>query len=218
MGEWDRIDATLAGPRLRAASTSLVRRDLEVGMAIRRGDLAVAEEILPMYRADALASGEPQRVMPMLGVAFARAAVAGDAADLRSLTETLIELGPRVWVPTFASTTISRALAHGDADLLRRVDRALQALPPERRLWRVDVAAQLSAGLVALANGDGERAVSVLEGVARDERRLGRPFDAACIELELARALEAAGREPDAGATRAQARAQLDALGCVNPY
>ena len=218
LGDWNLVDETLARPPRPAASTSLVRRDLEAGMAVRRGDLAAADEVLPAFRRDALASGEPQRIAPMLAVAFARAAVAGDLAELRDLTDILLDFGPRVWVPTFASPTIPRALAVADEELLRRIARELEALPPERRRWRAAVAAEVASAHVALADGDDEEAVVRLEAVVRGELDLARPYDAACVELDLARALDAAGRSSDGDAVRARARAYLERLGCVNPY
>jgi hypothetical protein len=43
-------------------------------------------------------------------------------------------------------------------------------------------------------------------------------YPAACLELDLARALEAAGHTPASNEVRARAAAVLEPLGCVNPF
>ena len=50
------------------------------------------------------------------------------------------------------------------------------------------------------------------------ERELGHVYTAACLDLDLAAALEAMGAAAEAAATRAGARSVLDPLGCVNPF
>ena|SRR6188472_4325621 len=61
-------------------------------------------------------------------------------------------------------------------------------------------------------------AVGLLEKAVERQHDLRRTFEAACLELELARALEAAGRSDEAQAVRARADAVLVPLGCVNPF
>jgi hypothetical protein len=43
-------------------------------------------------------------------------------------------------------------------------------------------------------------------------------YDAACLRLDLARALEQAGDSARAADTEREARAVLERLGCVNPF
>jgi hypothetical protein len=49
-------------------------------------------------------------------------------------------------------------------------------------------------------------------------RALGCHYDAACVALDLATALDAAGEPVRAEEARARANALLEPLGCVYPY
>ena len=73
-------------------------------------------------------------------------------------------------------------------------------------------------GLLALLQGRAGDAIEQLERAAERERQLGRSYPSACLELDLAQALEAAGREDAASEVRARAAAVLEPLGCVNPF
>lgn len=53
---------------------------------------------------------------------------------------------------------------------------------------------------------------------AERQRRLGWPYRAACLDLDVAQALTAAGAERDASAARERATAVLVPLRCVNAY
>ena len=61
-------------------------------------------------------------------------------------------------------------------------------------------------------------AVERIREAAEWERRLEWPYRAACLDLELARALDAAGAERDAAAARGRAAAVLAPLECVHAY
>jgi hypothetical protein len=60
--------------------------------------------------------------------------------------------------------------------------------------------------------------VASLGAAADEERRRGFAFDGACIALDHARALEAAGHGDEAARVRAEAEELLWALDCVNPF
>jgi hypothetical protein len=67
--------------------------------------------------------------------------------------------------------------------------------------------------LVALLQGRAGEAVEQLERATERERRLGRTYPAACLELDLADALEAAGRADTAKEVRARAASVLERSG-----
>ena len=73
-GRWDEADAVAAAVRTKrsvaSASVQLVGLAVVCGLALRRGRLDAVDELLPAYRAQALASEEPQRILPMIGVAL----------------------------------------------------------------------------------------------------------------------------------------------------
>jgi hypothetical protein len=71
-------------------------------------------------------------------------------------------------------------------------------------------------GLLALHEGRPTEATELLEEAAAAERALGYRFDAATVELDLARALEASGDATRAGEVRSEAEAFLASIGCVN--
>ena len=76
----------------------------------------------------------------------------------------------------------------------------------------------MAEALLALAQGDPEGAASRLSSVVARDRTLGNDYSAACLDLELASALDAAGAASDAAEARARARSVLDPLGCINPF
>ena len=73
-------------------------------------------------------------------------------------------------------------------------------------------------GLLALMAQRPGEAVEKLTAAVERERELGYVFDAACLELDLARALEAEGRDDAAAEARKRAASVLEPLGCVNPF
>jgi hypothetical protein len=63
-----------------------------------------------------------------------------------------------------------------------------------------------------------EVAIERLTAAVEAERELGYLYDAACLELDLARALEAHGDADAAEETRERAASVLAPLGCVNAF
>jgi hypothetical protein len=73
-------------------------------------------------------------------------------------------------------------------------------------------------GLLALLQGHADDAVERLTAAVDADRRAGFVYEAACLELDLASALEAAGRTEEAAQTRARAASVLEPLGVVNAF
>jgi len=116
-------------------------------------------------------------------------------------------------------TAIPRTVAAaGETELLERVSELLTAQREAADAPRIAIAATAASGLVALAAGRATEAVELLVVAAEWERRLGWPYRAACLDLDVAQALTAAGAERDASAARERATAVLAPLRCVNAY
>jgi hypothetical protein len=114
---------------------------------------------------------------------------------------------------------IPRALAAvGDADGLERVAELLGPDDPATLSVPLRVARLLTTGLLADVGGRPEAAIEPLRAAVELERGHGWHYRAACLETELARVLEAAGRVDEATAARERAAAVLGPLGVVNPY
>ena len=76
----------------------------------------------------------------------------------------------------------------------------------------------VAESLLALREGRADEAAERLGEAAAEERRLGFAFDGACIALDQARALEAAGQAEEAVRVRSGAEELMWALDCVNPF
>ena len=219
-GRWDAVDRVVASrppPRLQL-SMRMVHFEVVGGMALRRGDLAAAAQPLAELRELALASGEPQRILPMAGVVLPFAALTGDTKTVREVGEAVLERTDREWtiIPTAG---IPRGLAAAtEIELLGRVADAFRQKQEETPSPRLAISADVGAGLFALASGRPADAVEPLRAAVEAERVLGWIYRAACLELELAAALDALGQAAGGSAARARAAAVLEPLGCVNPY
>jgi hypothetical protein len=108
-----------------------------------------------------------------------------------------------------------------------RVARALAAGGERERLVRLSelVASDPqqavvlgSQGLAALLEERPDEAVELLSASEAALRSLGRRYDAACIALDVGRALEAAGDSDGARVAKARAADVLDRLGCTHPW
>ena len=73
-------------------------------------------------------------------------------------------------------------------------------------------------GLLAFLQGRADDAVGHLAAAVEAERAVGYTYDAACLDLDLAEALAAAGDRKAAEQVQARSASVLDALGCVNPF
>lgn len=215
-GRWGAADAVERRPMWRTGE--MLWYELRGGMALRRGDLAAAAEPLAELRVWALESGEPQRILPMASVVLPYALVTGDRETLVEVVYSVLSLTDREW-GQLPVTAIPRAVAAaGETELLERVSDLLTVQREEAEAPRIAIAAMVASGLVALAAGRVTEAVELLGAAAEWERRLGWPYRAACLDLDLARALAAAGAERDASAARERATAVLAPLRCVHAY
>ena len=214
-GRWAEADEALARSEIEVATNRLVWWWLRTGHALRRGRLQVVDRELPAFRATALATDEPQRIMPMVAVALPRAALADDTEEL----ERLVDVAARQRPSQFSSTAISLPIVRS---LGRRGDRAL--LEAVRDVWRGapetvgGVAERAATAWLAGLAGDDARAAPTMAAIEQELRAQGRRYDAACLALDLADAYERARDAAAAGEARSRAKACLDALGCVNPY
>lgn len=187
-------------------------------LAVRRGDLDTAGAHVREQHDLAVVSRETQRIIPMACSFLAWAAAAGERDLLREVATEVLELVGTRWSTVLSLLPAVRALAAaGELDLLRlwvvSADRA-RARGPGGRLTS-DVAA--ACGLLELGEGRPDAAAELLERAAAANRALGYKFDAAALELDLARALEAGGQSARATAVRWEAEAFMASLGCVNP-
>ena len=214
-GRWGAADA-VRRPMWRTGE--MLWHELRGGMALRRGDLGAAARPLAELRARALESGEPQRLLPMASVVLPHALVTNDRVTLVEVVERVLSLTDRAW-GQLPVTAIARAVAAaGETELLERVSDLFTAQRESADAPRIAIAATVASALVALAAGHPTEAVELLGAAAEWERRLGWAYRAACLDLDLARALTAAGAERDASAARGRATAVLAPLRCVHAY
>lgn len=217
---WARLDRLPPETEFRSAisGTFMLARELAGGMAMRRGDLTRAAPPLAELRRRASASGEPQRILPMACVVMPYAVVTGDRETVRKVAEEVFSTTDRQWMQ-LTTAPISRALASAsERDLLERMVEALRSESGAAGSPRTRNDVAVAEGLLALGAGRADEAVEWLRDAAEAERRLGWTYRAACLEVDLGAALEAAGHGDDADAVRRGAAAVLEPLGCVHAY
>jgi len=198
-------------------STQLSHLTVAGGLAFRRGEAHASKQLLEELRPLALASGEPQRIIPMAGVVLPWLARTGELEELRSLTNEILAVADRQWPAVLDAVPIVRALAAArETELLTRTTDSIRETPDLAA--NAQTALIAAEGLVALLHGRAGEAVKQLERAAEREHQLGRTYAAACLELDLARALEAAGQTDAANEVQALAASVLEPLGCVNPF
>jgi class 3 adenylate cyclase/tetratricopeptide (TPR) repeat protein len=216
---WTEADAVLPefeGREL-AMSTRLAHLATAGGLAFRRGDAQQTKQLLEELRPLALASGELQRIIPMAAVVLPWLARSGELDELRVLADELLTLVDRQWPAVLDSVPVVRALADaGETELLARTAESIRETPDLAA--HAQTALLAAEGLLALQHGNASEAVEKLELAADRKRQLGRSYDSACLELDLVRALEAAGRTEASEEVRARAASLLEPLGCVNPF
>jgi class 3 adenylate cyclase/tetratricopeptide (TPR) repeat protein len=221
-GDWVPLDLLIARERellaMRLSGARMLSHELVGGMAFRRGDLRRAAGPLETLRLLALAAGEPQRILPMASVVMPYALQSGDRETVRELAESVLASTDREWAQ-LTTTAIPRVLAAaGETALLRRLETAFSERHSGVEAPRIALSLSVTSGLLSLVEGRAGDAVSRLDWAVEHERARGWHYRAACLELELAGALEAAERPDDAGSVRERAASVLEPLGCVNPY
>jgi len=151
----------------------------------------------------------------MAGVTLPWLVVIDDLDELRSLTEEILAKLDR-WPPVLHTLPVVRALAAaGETQLLARTIEAIRKTDASANAHTAVLAGE---GLLSLLQGRAGEAAEQLEAAVGRDRELGHRYDAACLELSLARALEAAGQEAAAQKAQGRAAAVLEPLGCVNPF
>jgi hypothetical protein len=200
-----------------AVSTRLAHLATAGGLAFRRGDAQQTKQLLEELRPLALASGELQRIIPMAAVVLPWLARSGELDELRVLTDELLTVVDRQWPAVLDSVPIVRALADaGETELLALTAESIRETPDLSA--HTETAVLAAEGLLALQHGNAGEAVEKLELAADRKRQLGRSYDTACLELDLAQALEAKGQIEASKEARASATAVLEPLSCVNPF
>jgi class 3 adenylate cyclase/tetratricopeptide (TPR) repeat protein len=214
-GRWGEADAVLEGVgALGSMSSRLVWLWLFTGLALRRGDLESVDRHLPDFRETATASQEPQRILPMASIAMPRALLAGDHDTVRALGDLVVAQPLHGVTMSAATIPICRTLLTiGDRDRLAQFVAALAKADSTSQVGMLGV----GGSLLAHVDGDVAGASRDLLGAEQGLRDLGRHYDAACVALDAARALEAAGDGAEADRARARATSFLEPLGCVNP-
>jgi tetratricopeptide (TPR) repeat protein len=219
-GRWHEADEIIEtlGP-ITAATTKLVWLGVVGGLAMRRGDLETAQPHFKELEPMALDSEEPQRIVPMASVVLPWLLVTERPDELRSLAEHVLAMLTGQWMVPITAVPIVRALAvAGEAELLERTIDSMRLVLLEAETGRLQTSLIAGEGLLALLEQREDDAVERLKEAVERERVLGYAYDAACLELDLARALEADGRVDAAEETRARAAAVLEPLGCVNAF
>jgi len=219
-GRWDEADeiaASLSNSRT-LPTARLVWLGLTAQLATRRGDLATAEGRLRELPLMALASAEPQRIVPMACAFAPWAHLAGRREELRRVVADSVGVVGGRWSGVISALPLVRTLhTAGEGELLDRVVEAMAPAAGTELGGKAATSRLAGQGLVALREGDAVTAVELLERAAATERALGYAFDAAALELDLAEALHAAGEGERAAVVRREAESFMAALACVNP-
>ena len=189
------------------------------GLALRRGDLALADELLADLRSLAMATGEAQRILPMAGVVVPWLFVSGRGGELRSLTEDVLDALDGRWPAVMSVDAVVRTLfAAKELELLAVLTDSLGQAARVGEAGRHAISRLAAKGLCALADNRAEAAVGHLtEATARCDE-LGLAYDSACLQQELADALELVGETAAAEEKRRETAALFGALRCVNPF
>jgi hypothetical protein len=221
-GRWQEVDEILGAAgeiAITTATSRLVWLGLVGGIAMRRGDLETSAPLLEELQAKALASGEAQRTVPMACVAVPWLFVADRSDELRSLAEEVLTTLDGRWPSVLSAVPVVRALAAaGEVELLRRTIESMRHTPTEAQTAKLRTSLTVGEGLLALLEQRPDEAVELLAAALGRERELGYVYDAACLELDLARAHGAAGQPEDAAETQKRAASVLDPLGVVNAF
>jgi tetratricopeptide (TPR) repeat protein len=219
-GRWGEADVALRGldPEQMITAVELVLLGTQGALSFRRGDLESADGWLADLRVLAVGSGEVQRVVPMACAVLPWLHLSGRAEELREAADELVEVVGDQWPVVLTSDPIVRALeAAGEIERLRAVAESIAGTEAPK-VGRLANNLAVAEGLVALNDGRADEAAELLGGAAARERELGFLFDAACLALDHARALDAAGRADEALRVRTGAEEFLWALECINAF
>ena len=218
-GRWDYIEGLLErlGQKPPGGATSLLLlRPLLGTMAWRRGKLGEAETWLAGLHDMSVESGEAQRVVPSATAVVPWLHLTSRQDELRRVVSEVLASVGREWPVVLSVDPVVRVLAAaGELDLVGEV---LDSLRNARGgiVARLALTVDVGEALLDVAAGRFDSGAERLaRAVARNEE-LGFRYDAACLKLDLADALDRAG-ESGQGARR-EAHRLLDDLRCVNPF
>jgi hypothetical protein len=167
----------------------------------------------------AMASGEPQRIVPMACVVLPWLFISGKLDELRAVAQEVLAVVDGQWPAVLSAAAVVRTLAAaGELELLASTTDSLRRSAGVSPAGRLGISLMTAEGLTALAADKVDEAVSHLTAAIAREDELGFAYDGACLKLELARALERAGEMTAAAEKRQEAASVLTALGCVNPF
>ncbi|HET6173849.1 MAG TPA: adenylate/guanylate cyclase domain-containing protein [Gaiellales bacterium] len=219
-GRWAEADAILDGidgPAL-SATSNLVWRPSVGGLALRRGDYAVADAVLADLGPLALASGEPQRIVPMASVVLPWLLLSGKREELRAVAMDVVAAVEGQWPAVLSLDGVLRTLfAAEEFELLAATTESLGRSPIVSRVGRLEISLMAAQGLTALAAAEVDEAATHLSAAVASLDELGFAYDSACLKLELAQALERAGETVAAAERRQEATVVFTGIGCVNP-
>ena len=220
-GRWAEAETTLArinGPAL-STTSNLLWRTIVGGIALRRGDLVAADEVFADFKELALASGEPQRIIPMACVVLPWLLVSGEVDSLRTVTAEVLTALDDQWPTVFGVDAVLRTLAAaGELELLAETTRSVTRCAAGSHAGRRGISLLVADGVIALSEGRSDDAVRHLSAAITREDELGFAYDSACLRIDLAAALEQAGDVRSAEKRRHEADTFLAALGCSNPF
>jgi tetratricopeptide (TPR) repeat protein len=221
-GRWAKVDdvsGSAYGLTLTAATSRLVWLMVAAGQAMRRGDLEAAAPLIEELQPAALASGEAQRIVPMACVVLPWLFLTNRSDELRWLADEVLTRLDGRWSAVLPAVPIVRALAAaGEPELLQRTIDSMGRTMKEAQVAKLGIALTAGEGVLALLERQAADAVEPLRAAVKAERDLGFVYDAACLELDLARAFEAQGRTDEADEARKRAAAVLEPLGVVNAF
>ena len=149
-GRLQEVDRLLADADIDdfGAPARLLWLGLRAQLLVRRGNLAVAADLVSELHERTVASGEPQRIIPMACAYLPWAALAGRGDQLRDVAAETIRLVDTRWAATITSLPAIRALAAaGEIDLLARWSEALAGAPS--LTGRLASSARVANGLLA---------------------------------------------------------------------
>ena len=112
---------------------------------------------------------------------------------------------------------VRAAVAEGDAEAAHRAADEIRAIAAATPNTPLRASALLAEGRIAAAEGEAAAATALLEDAADLFDAVGAAYDAALTRLDLASALQAAGRDDAAQTTRTRAREALRELGARLP-
>ncbi len=219
-GRWTDADQSLRriDPSTLTATSDLLWRTLVGGQALRRGDMTAAASLAEL-RSLAMASGEAQRIVPMASVVLPWLYVSGQLEELGLLTDEILAGVDGQWPAVHSTVAMVRALAAaGEFDRLAAVEASLQLSGKDSDSGARAISLITAGGLTAMNSGRLDDAVERLSVAVAREDQLGCGYASACLKLDLATALQRAGRRTEADAKRREAKSLLTALGCVNSF